>query len=71
MSKWTREKPTEPGTYWIRFYLDTAGSTVEAIATLSATEGGLWIYWAGSNNAVFLDDWDIQTEWQGPLQPDE
>lgn len=63
--KWTREKPTEAGVYW----LFSDGWPTQAVITE--------VYFADPNNAIVMyastddtEDLDmVEGWWQGPLQP--
>ena len=72
--KWTRDKPTEPGAYWVRgFGFDK--SRAEALVEVRAWRGGLKCNLHETTGTREYDDWfhvaDLSPafRWCGPLVP--
>jgi hypothetical protein len=69
MTTWIQSKPSEPGFYWVRYFCEPIKEKMETLGMIHPTEGGLWVYWVGTSEAVFLDDFDSEAEWCGPIEP--
>jgi hypothetical protein len=63
--RWTREKPTEPGWYWVRSLL----GGVE-IVSIGCVNGVLRVYEHGCDTGVKME-YLSSGEWQGPITPNE
>lgn len=64
MSKWTKERPTEPGYYWTRF---DPQDDDPIIVSVESSRIGLIANECGCESLVPVDTMDY--EWLGPIRP--
>lgn len=69
MSEWTKEKPKEPGYYWLRngkFVEGSFFSESEKTSPVEVEDNG--VYFIGCE-VMFYNEDIIEAEWSGPIEP--
>lgn len=68
--RWTREKPTEPGWYWLRFEVPAhiGGGYDIKCKEVVEIKGELRLWWGEYEEDDALPD---NADWQGPIRPEE
>jgi hypothetical protein len=72
MTAWSRERPTQPGWYWIRYDNNPRPCVCHVVLFDDGDTKGerFWVDLDGESK-VPIDAYDEHYTWQGPLEPKE